>query len=124
MRNRIDRLTNLQVSFLVSSTIIGVTVLSLPRIAAELAKAAGPITTLITGILMALVLVIIALFAKRFPNDTIIEYSAELIGFIPSKILGLIFYIYFSGSRIKKSICFPIPFRHSSWPKTTSCKWE
>jgi spore germination protein len=97
MRNRIDRLTNLQVSFLVSSTIIGVTVLSLPRIAAELAKAAGPITTLITGILMALVLVIIALFAKRFPNDTIIEYSAELIGFIPSKILGLIFYIYFLG---------------------------
>lgn len=80
---------------MVSSAIIGVTVLTLPRTAAELAKAGGFIATFITGALMALVLVIVALLARRFPNDTIMEYSRKIIGLIPAKILGFIFFFYF-----------------------------
>jgi len=95
MRERSDWLSNIQITFMVSSAIIGVTVLTLPRTAAELAKAGGFIATFITGVLMALVLVIVALLAKRFPNNTVMEYSGEIIGFIPSKILGFVFFLYF-----------------------------
>lgn len=95
MKERSDRLSNIQITFVVSSTIIGVTVLTLPRTATELAKSGGFIATFITGLLMACALIITALLAKRFPNSTIMEYSKEIIGLVPSKILGLVFFFYF-----------------------------
>ncbi len=95
MKERTDKLSNAQILFVVSSSIIGVTVLVLPRTATELAKAGGFIATFITGMLMALVLVITALLARRFPNNTIIEYSKEIIGLVPAKILGFVFFCYF-----------------------------
>lgn len=95
MKERSDWLSNIQIAFMVSSAIIGITILTLPRTAAELAKAGGFIATFITGILMALVLIIVALLARRFPNDTIMEYSSRIIGFIPAKALGFIFFLYF-----------------------------
>jgi len=95
MKDKTDRLSNIQISFLISSTIIGVTVLVLPRTAAELAKSGGFIATFVTGILMALVLLITALLAKRFPRSTIIEFSSEIIGIVPAKTLGVIFLLHF-----------------------------
>ena len=95
MKERTDRLSNLQITFLISSTIIGVTVLVLPRTATELAKSGGFIATFVTGILMAIVLVIEALLAKRFPGNTIVEFSKDVIGFIPAKVLGVIFFFHF-----------------------------
>ena len=95
MKERTDRLSNLQITFLISSTIIGVTVLVLPRTATELVKSGGFIATFVTGILMAIVLVIEALLAKRFPGNTIVEFSKDVIGFIPAKVLGVIFFFHF-----------------------------
>lgn len=95
MKERSDRLSNIQILFVVSSTIIGVTVLTLPRTATELAKAGGFIATFVSGILMALVLIITALLARRFPNSTVMEYSREIIGLVPAKILGFVFFFYF-----------------------------
>jgi len=107
MKERTDRLSNLQISFIISSTVIGVTVLVLPRTATELAKSGGFIATFVTGLLMAFILMIIALLARRFPNSTIIEYSREIIGFVPAKILGIVFFIYFItiGSAILRIFC-------------------
>ncbi len=95
MKERSDRLSNIQITFVVSSTTIGVTVLTLPRTATELAKSGGFIATFITGLLMACALIITAMLAKRFPNSTVMEYSREIIGLVPSKILGLVFFFYF-----------------------------
>ncbi|MDN5277153.1 MAG: spore germination protein [Clostridiales bacterium] len=107
MKERSDRLSNIQILFIVSSTIIGVTVLTLPRTATELAKAGGFIATFITGVLMALMLIITALLARRFPNYTIMEYSKEIIGLVPAKILGFVFFCYFIsvGATILRLFC-------------------
>ena len=89
-----DQLSGIQVMILVASTILGTTVLSLPRTVTKEAGIGGVVATLFTGILTFGLTVIITLLSKRYPNQTVIEYSVEILGTIPGKIYGAIFVIY------------------------------
>lgn len=97
MKQRLDGISNIQITFIVSSAITGVTVLSLPRIASEAAGADGVFALLIAGIVSLSVLALIIMLADRFPKDTIIEYSSKIITPLPGKAAGIGLFIYLLG---------------------------
>jgi len=95
MKNRFDGVTDSQIAFMTSSAIVGITVLSLPRIATQAAGTDGVVAILAAGIVSAVVLMLIVMLSSKFPQDTIIEYSSKIITPLPGKLTGIIFFIYF-----------------------------
>ncbi|WP_197046559.1 GerAB/ArcD/ProY family transporter [Oceanobacillus salinisoli] len=89
------QITAAQIMAIISNTTIGVSVLSLPRIASEKVNTGGFLVTL-CGLFIAFIGVLItAYLGARFPNQTIIEYSADIIGKPLSKLIGILIIIYF-----------------------------
>jgi len=73
-------ITVLQAAIILISTIIGVGVLALPRIAVLSGDTGAPLVTLL-GILLAFFgLVMITLLGMRFPNQSLIRYSEVILG--------------------------------------------
>ncbi|MFM1655619.1 endospore germination permease [Brevibacillus sp. B_LB10_24] len=73
------KITMIQAAAVLVSTIIGVGVLALPLFAARAADTGAPLVTLL-GILIAFIgLWLIAKLGMRFPNQSIIEYSEEIV---------------------------------------------
>lgn len=73
-------LTERQVASVVISSIIGVGILVLPRIAAEKANTAAPLVTLL-GIAIAFIgLLLLTLLGIRFPGENIFEYGPRIMG--------------------------------------------
>ncbi|GAX91945.1 GerAB/ArcD/ProY family transporter [Effusibacillus lacus] len=73
-------ITVMQATAILISTIIGVGLLPLPRFPVETADTAGPFVTLL-GILLAFVgLWLITVLGMRFPNQSIIRYSEDVLG--------------------------------------------
>lgn len=95
MQQRRDRLSNIEITFLISSAILGVTGLHLPRLASQIAPQNPMLATITTGILACVFLIVMVALGKRFPNDTIIEYGSKIAGNFLGRILGLVFIFYF-----------------------------
>lgn len=87
-------LSNFQITAIVTINIIGLLVLSLPRIAAEIAGVDGVLVTFLSGILSLLMASIIILLCKRFPNLTIIEFSQIILGKFLGRLFGAAFTLY------------------------------
>ncbi|MFD0711394.1 endospore germination permease [Paenibacillus sp. GCM10027626] len=74
------QITVFQAIAILVSTIIGVGVLPLPLFAVRAADSGAPLVTLI-GVLIAFIgLALITMLGMRFPNQSIIQYSEEIIG--------------------------------------------
>ena len=78
--NAVNKVTPKQSASLVASTIIGVGVLTLPRVAAEYAKQCGWIAVIAGALAAAMTTWIITALAKRFPGQSIVQYSALILG--------------------------------------------
>lgn len=85
MRNRPEGLSNFQITAIVTQSVIGLAVMFIPRRAAVYAGIDGAFATFVAGILTFAMAGIIIILSKRFPHQTIIEYSREILG----KYLGL-----------------------------------
>lgn len=73
-------ITVMQAAIILISTIIGVGVLALPRLAVLSADTGAPLVTLL-GMLVAMMgLVLITLLGMRFPKQSIIRYSEDILG--------------------------------------------
>lgn len=99
------KISSRQLGILLVVTIIGVGILTLPRDVSEVGGTDGWILIIIAGILSILESLIIHGLSMRFPNQTIIEYSRELVGSSVSILIGIIialYYLIFSafGARI------------------------
>jgi spore germination protein len=90
-----DKLTDFQISVLVSSAIVGATIIYLPRILTKELGSAGFLVILAGGGFAALVALIATALSKRFPEETIVEYSSRIIGKFLSKVLGFAYLAYF-----------------------------
>ncbi|HZJ83497.1 MAG TPA: GerAB/ArcD/ProY family transporter, partial [Clostridia bacterium] len=90
-----DKLSNFQYSSLIASTIIGVLVIGLPKVAAVSANESAVLSTFIGGSLTAMIAVCIAILGRRFYNKTIVEYSTLLLGKILGKLFSVTIVIYF-----------------------------
>ncbi|WP_202076928.1 GerAB/ArcD/ProY family transporter [Caldalkalibacillus salinus] len=69
-----------QSASLIASTLIGVGVLTLPRMTAEDAHEAAWLSTLVGSIGALVAIVVITRLGMRFPRKTIVEYSAIILG--------------------------------------------
>ncbi len=73
---------------------MGVSVLTLPRLASADGKPSGVVITLIGGILSIITAAVVGLLCKKFPNKSIVEFLPELIGKIPAFFYILFFILY------------------------------
>ena len=94
MQNHQKGLSSFQVSALVALTIIGMTIIFIPRITAEQAGIDGALVTFLSGILSIILAAVIITISKRFPNQTVIEFSQEILGTFLGKIYGLLFVLH------------------------------
>lgn len=88
-------ITVLQTSCILLSTIIGVGVLPLPLFAVRAGSTGAPLVTLLGVLLAMLGTVFIAVLGKRYPKQTIVEYSANILGkwaAVPGNLLLIAFF--------------------------------
>lgn len=90
-----DRLTSLQVSIFVASTLIGVGILTLPRSVTMDAGVGGVISLTIAGVIIATASLILSKLSQRFPDQNVVEMSQMIIGKIPGTLLSGILVFYF-----------------------------
>ena len=90
-----ERLSGIQISILVASTMIGTGLMSFPRRVAEAGKAAGITYVVISSGLIVLFTALTAWLNKKFPDMTVIEYSEVLLGKVMSKIIVIIFALFY-----------------------------
>lgn len=90
------QITAIQAATILVSTIIGVGVLPLPLFAARGAGTGAPLLTALSALVAFVGLYVITKLGQRFPQQTIIQYSQELIGKWPAR-LGAVLIIVFFG---------------------------
>ncbi|HEX7064058.1 MAG TPA: endospore germination permease [Bacillales bacterium] len=81
-------ITSRESSALITSTIIGAGVLTLPRPASEIAHQSAWLATLCGGIVIFFVMWAITKLGLRFPGKTFVEYTGDLIGIKRSETVG------------------------------------
>jgi spore germination protein len=95
MQKKPQGLSNYQVTVTVALSAVGLTVLGLPSTAAKLAGIDGALSVLLAGIFSIAVAGIIAVLGKRFPNQTVIEFSQEILGKFLGRLYGAAVAFYF-----------------------------
>jgi len=94
-KSKQEYLSPIQVSAIMASAIIGVVVLTLPRLAAQTASHGAVPSVFLAGV-MSLILTIIAVnLGKRLPDQTFVEYSISILGGLLGRVLGLFVVGYF-----------------------------
>lgn len=73
-------ITSRQSASIISSTIIGVGVLTLPRVTAEYSKEAGWISTILGALVAMLAIAVITKLWERFPGKNIVTYAPDILG--------------------------------------------
>ncbi len=85
-----------QKTAIIASTIVGVGVLALPRIAVEMAGTGAPFATALAALVGWLGLAIMVKLGNRFPDLTIYQYSQVITGRFFGKVFGLLFAAFFA----------------------------
>jgi len=95
MNKQRDQVSTLQLAFIIISTMIGVSVISLTRFIVNYAGTGGPFATIV-GILIGFIgLVGLVLVGKRFPTKTIIGYNEIILGKPIGRIMSLFIILLF-----------------------------
>ena len=90
-----DTISPYQIAMIVIMVLSGAGVFSLPRVLAETAGSNSLIMIFIGGAISVSTIFIIVSLNSRFPGKTLPDYSAEIIGKVPAKILVIIYAVYF-----------------------------
>lgn len=99
------RISAVQMAILIYPTIMATAILLVPAISGKFAKHdmwMSPIWASLAGFLAVY---IACRLHKRFPGKTVIQYSGEIVGWIPGKVLGfviLFFYLQTNGLIIRE----------------------
>jgi spore germination protein len=89
-------ITVIQATTILVSTIIGVGVLPLPLFAVRAADTGAPLVTFIAIVLAFLGLWVLTVLGMRFPNQSIITYSDDIIGKWAGRLFSLIIIAFFA----------------------------
>lgn len=89
-------ITVIQAATILISTIIGVSVLPLPLIAARAADTGAPLVTLIGIVISFFGLAVVTKLGMRFPEQSIIRYSEVILGKWMGRICSLMLIVFFS----------------------------
>lgn len=91
------QVTAIGTAMVITSTIIGVGVLPLPRFASEAADTGGPLVTLAGSALAFFALWVITALGQRFPDKSIFHYSEDLIGRWPGRLGSVLLILFFTA---------------------------
>lgn len=80
---------------LISSSILGVVVISLPKIATESAQDGALLATVLASVLSIIFAISIALLGKRFRDKIQVEYIISILGKPLGMVFGLVTIVYF-----------------------------
>jgi len=92
-----DKITSNQLFSVLTGTILGIGILSMP---ASLAKLAGPdslIVLTVGSLTFLLITLLIVKLVERYPGKTIIEMGSDLTGKFLGKIIGFYYFLYLIG---------------------------
>ncbi|QED47285.1 GerAB/ArcD/ProY family transporter [Cytobacillus dafuensis] len=92
------KISSLQMAMLMYPTIVATAILSVPSITATYAKQDLWISPIFASIIGFLTVYISVSLHNHFPEKTVIQFSEQIIGRIPGKILGLVFLFFYIHS--------------------------
>ncbi len=96
IQSRFRTITVIESASIIASTIVGVGVLAIPRFAVEAGNTGAPFVTLL-GIIGAYIgLWLITKLGMRFPNQSIIEYSEQILGKWPARFGSILIVLFFA----------------------------
>ncbi|WP_088072593.1 GerAB/ArcD/ProY family transporter [Gottfriedia luciferensis] len=88
-------LSKTQLTFTIIQSQIGVGLLSLPYVVHKHAKHDGWISGLVAGLGVFFLVFIMWLLGKRFPNDTIYDYSSKIVGKYIGNFISFLYVLFF-----------------------------
>ncbi len=89
------KISAFQLGILIIVAVVGVGILTLPRNVVEIAETDGWILILAAGAITIGISLVINTLANKFPNETIIEYSRDLVGYPLALLIGIILILYY-----------------------------
>ncbi|WP_193063832.1 GerAB/ArcD/ProY family transporter [Oceanobacillus oncorhynchi] len=89
-----SRISSVNLFFLLVQTMIGVGLLSLPHQTHDAAGSDGWISILISGFFIQLIVLLIWLLSRKFPNLTLFDFSKVILGETSGTVLNFIYIIY------------------------------
>jgi spore germination protein len=91
-----ETLTNKQIAFVVFQIVVGYGIVSLPKQVAEIGGTGGWIALVISTLIFILVTNMFLYLGYTHKNQTLYEYSVSLVGKYVSKIIVVVYIIYFT----------------------------
>lgn len=89
------RISALQALGFLTSTVLATAILFIPSISTAAAGCDAWLSLLPAGVFGAVAGLMAACLALRFQEETVIQFTPRLLGFIPGKIVGFIYILYF-----------------------------
>lgn len=91
-----DKITSSQAAVILTNTVLGAGVLTMPRSVTQAVKTPDAwITVLLGGAVIMLVIWLMVKLCQQFPGQTIFQFSGTIIGNIPGKLLCVPLIVYF-----------------------------
>ncbi|WAH35649.1 GerAB/ArcD/ProY family transporter [Alicyclobacillus dauci] len=91
-----SEITVMEAASIIASTIIGVGVLELPRIAVVAGDTGAPLYVFLAILLSFVALYVVTILGIRFPGDTIVQYSERVLGKWLARIGSLFVVVFFA----------------------------
>jgi spore germination protein len=92
-----EKITPIQLTAIIVSTILGVALLSLPRWVVQGAGLGAPFASIVGTFVAFIGLLAVVLLGKRFPKQTIIGYSETILGKTLGRIFSTLIIIFFAA---------------------------
>ncbi|QZY55467.1 GerAB/ArcD/ProY family transporter [Crassaminicella profunda] len=94
MERNNDKISSFQLGLILAVTMIGVGILTLPRTLTEVVGPDGWVVLLLAAFIALVIALVIAVLVKKFPQETVVEFSSSLIGKPLGMIISIGFFIY------------------------------
>jgi spore germination protein KB len=88
------KISAFQMGLVMYPTVLGTGFLALPTITAQYAKNDLWLTGIFASILGFITVYVVTRLHKLYPKMTVIQYSEHIVGKIPGKIIGMVFFLY------------------------------
>ncbi|MFJ8068601.1 endospore germination permease [Peribacillus sp. NPDC096447] len=89
------KISSLQMAFMMYPTIVATAILGVPSITAKYAKTDLWLSPILASLIGYATVYIACKLHKFYPKQTVIQYSEQIIGRIPGKILGFLFLFFY-----------------------------
>lgn len=113
-----NRISSTDLFFIIVQTIIGIGLLSLPYEAYQTARGDGWIAVLLSGVFIHLIVLLLWMLCRKFPNLTLFDFSKIIVGRILGTIINILYIVYFLAVVCYIFIIFTDTLKRWIFPET------